>query len=153
MTWPYATYADFTAVHSLQGVSQAEVNSVWLPKGASVLDSKLGAFYSVPFSDNNRTARQLNVDFAFLEYLIVRTRRQDDSEELNNHLTGRIEALQKGMELMMTDSAAAIQPSGGREDAWSTNQDYNPVFDMRDPERQRVDPDRLDDLEDADRQP
>lgn len=147
---PYATFADFTAVNSIKGVTESEINSHWLFQGASHVDEALGDLFTVPFSSNNRTAQQLNIDFARLSILETGTINQGDSEELRNSLDRRITMIRENG-FMMTADSGPIYATGVQHDIFSTNQDFKPTFDMRDPERQRVDPDLLDEMENRDR--
>mgnify|MGYP003144235904 CR=1 FL=1 len=150
MSITYATYSEFTLVHSLQGITQAEINSHWLPQGALRVNESLGGIYTTPFSDNNMTAKSLSIDYAYLEILQTRTRKQDDSEEMLKKIKSRITDITCFGKPMMTDSADAIFPTGPEHGAWSPVQAHNPVFDMRDSIEQRVDPDYLDALDNRD---
>ena len=141
----YATFSYFTAVYSVKGVEQAEVASFWLPHASRRLDGRLAQAFTVPFSDNNITARDLTVHLAYLG-MLHRTRVQDDSGELESKLDRWIAALSSGTEAMITDSGDVLRAHGPANDAWSTTQGEKSVFDMRDAMEQRVDPDQIDRL-------
>lgn len=146
MAITYATYSEYTAVYSLKGLSVEAVNSTWLPYGALRVNEALGGYFTVPFSTNNQTARDLSIHYARLGQL-ERTRNQDDSQELLESINSRITMIQCGNAPMITDSGDAFfADASATADAWSTTQDYKPLFDMRDPLDQRVDPDLIDSL-------
>ncbi len=149
---PYATYTDFTRVYSVSAfnVSQAEVESAWLPHGAVAVNEKLGNCFTLPFSSNNASARDLNVHYAYLG-ILERTRNQEDSLELRNSLQDRISDICSGNSPMALDDGTALFPDGSTKfEVWSNTQEYKQTFDMRNPLYQRVDPDRIDDEWDAD---
>lgn len=149
MTITYATFSEFTQVYSVKGVSEAEISSVWLPHGALRVNEALGGPFATPFSDDNVTARDLSIRFAYLG-ILVRTHRQDDSAELRDELSRRITDIRRGNTPMITDSGDTLFVSEARNDAWSSTQDFKPTFDMRDAIEQRVDPDLIDDLNNRD---
>lgn len=141
----YATAANFTAVYSLKGISETEISSAWLPYGTQRVNEVLGGWYTLPFSSNNITARQLTVDYAYLGVLI-RTRKETDSKELKNELKERIASITSSGAPMFTDSAESIYPSADVNNVfkvYSSTKDYKPVFDLRDSEYQRPDPDQI----------
>ena len=153
MAITYATYSDYAQIYNLTGrITVDEVSNHWLPHGALMVNELLGKCFTIPFSSNNETAKDLNIHFAFLG-ILERTRNQKDSQELKLHLDKRIENICKGNAPMITTSGEALFPNAdisNRLDAWSTTQDYKSTFDMRHPEVQRVDPDYIEDLWDED---
>jgi hypothetical protein len=141
---PYASWEDFSRTYSAEAfrISRIEVESAWLVHGYLRVNESLGRCFSVPFSSNNLTARDLNVQFAFLG-ILERTRNREDSIELRNSIMGRISDICSGNSPMITDEGQPIY--GGENKIWSSIQNYKPVFDMRDPINQHVDSNRLDD--------
>lgn len=150
---PYATYSDFTACYSLKGVSEAEISSYWLFHGTMRVNERLGAFYTLPFSSNIPTIKDLSIQFAYLGVL-VRTRKETDSKELKEELDQRILDITSGGGSLFLDDGSTEVPKGGSADnagtSWSDQMDYKPTFDMRDPLDQRIDPDLIQDLYDTD---
>lgn len=140
---PYATYAEFTQVYSWRGVSESEISSYWLQYGALRVNEALGHFYTTPFSSNNVTAKDLNIHFAALG-ILIRTRKQEDSAELKKELEQRISDITSGGKYMILDDGTTIVPNENINSPWGQTADYKPVFDLRDAEEQRIDPDRLD---------
>jgi len=146
----YATFSEFTQVYSLKGVSQADISSQWIPYGALRVNEALGQCFTTPFSSNNETAKDLSIHFGYLG-LLLRTRNQTDSEELRNDLMSRVSMICSGNSPMITSSGETMFPEATTlNDLYSTTQTYKPVFDMRNAECQRVDPDWIDDLNDED---
>jgi len=152
MAITYATFADFTAIYSLSPrVQQAEVESHWLPHGALLISEFLGKCFTIPFSSNNETAKDLNVHFAYLG-ILERTRNQNDSEELSNALMMRVKNICEGNAPMITTSGEAIFANdlNNKFDAWSNTQNYRNTFDMLDAECQSIDPNLIRDELDKD---
>lgn len=149
MPTTYASFADFTSVYSLKGVDKAEVESSWLPYGALRVNESLGARFTTPFSSNNQTARDLSIRYAYLG-ILNRTRNQSDSDEMVRALDARITALNSGSAPMILDDGTSLFANQGGAESWSSTQGYKPVFDMRDAEYQRVDPDLIRDLDSED---
>lgn len=147
----YATYEQFTAVYSVKGVSEAEINSAWLPHGTLRVNEALGGYYTTPFSSNNWTARDLCIQYAYLG-ILVRTRNPDDSKELLKQIMIRVTDITSGGKpMVMDDGANTILPDkNNQSESWSTTMDYKPAFDMRNAMDQRIDPDRLSDEWDED---
>lgn len=146
----YATYVDFTAVYSVKGVSEAQINSAWLPYGTLRVNESLGGCFTTPFSSNNQTARDLSIHYAYLG-ILLRTRNQEDSEELKNDLILRVtDICCRNMPMILDDGTSIMPDKGSIFEAFSTTVDYKPTFDMRESENQRVDPDFIRDLWDED---
>ena len=146
---PYASFAQFTTVYSISGLSQAQLNDHYLPSGARYLDSRLSRAFTVPFSSNNLTARDMNIYSAMLLFLQGRTSKQDDAKELRGMLDQWIRDLAIGNGVMSLSDDTILTASGTQFQAWSTSETYHPVFNMLDPAEQIVDVDRIDDELDA----
>jgi hypothetical protein len=127
-------------------VTESEINSAWLPYGTLRVNESLGSCFTTPFSSNNETARDLSIHYAYLG-ILLRTRNQDDSEELKNDLILRVTDICCGnAPMILDDGTSFFAATGSKFDAYSTTQDYKPTFDMREAEQQRIDPDLIDDL-------
>ena len=150
MSVTYATYSEYTMVYSDKGVSQSQINSYYLPQGALRVNETLGSCFTIPFSSNNETAKDLSIHFAHLA-ILLRTRNQEDSNELKKELIQRVSDICSGnLGMVLTDGTILSPGSTSRNEVWSTTQNYKPVFDMRDSWEQRVDPDYLEALSDED---
>lgn len=144
----YATYSDFAERYPTR-LGAAEVTSHFLAPAARRLDAMLAGWFSVPFSANNVTARDLTLDLAQL-LILQRSKSPQDGEALARSVTERVAALRNGSAAMVTDSGDALHRSG-EGGVWSSTRAYKPVFDLRDAPAQRVDPERLRDEGVADR--
>ena len=141
---PYASYANFTAVYSVNGLTQAQLENHYLPAGARYLDSRLSRAFTAPFSSNNLTVRDMNIYAAMLLFLEGRTSKQDDANELRGMLDGWVDSLVEGNGTMSLSDDTVLEATGAQHQAWSTSEAYTPTFNMLDPVEQAVDTDRLD---------
>ena len=137
----YATYSDFAARYATK-LTEGEVNSHHLPFASTRLEGRLGPYFTVPFSLNNQTARDLTIDLAYL-LVLQRSRDEADSEVMQRSLETRLAALVNGEQAMVTTSGETIFAHSARPVVWSTTARYRTVFDLRDAPLQEVDPHRL----------
>mgnify|MGYP001562057953 FL=1 len=144
MAIAYATYANFTAVYSINGITQTKIEDVYLDGASLRVNELLGAMFVLPFSSNNHTVRDLTVRVAYLMYLEENTRNQKDSLELRKSIEKRVANIRIGMHPMITDSGDLLYPTAASQQVWSKTQSYKNTFDMREPWEQRIDPDALD---------
>ena len=150
MSVPYACYSDFAMAYTFNGVTPAQIDSYWLYHGSLRVNECFAHLYTTPFSSNNQTAKDLTIQFAALG-IRCRTLNPEDSAELEKQVMARVTDITSGNRFMITTDGQAIQPDKNvLNQAWAQNQDYKPVFDMRDSEYQRIDPDRLQDNWDED---
>lgn len=151
MAITYATYSEFTQVYSAKGIDETLINSSWLPHGALRVNEALGGAFTIPFSDNNQTAKDLSIHFAYLG-ILNRTRNQDDSGELRAYLQQRVTDITCYNHPMITDTGEALYAGKPTTfNVFGSTADYKNTFDMRDAKDQRVDPDLIDDLFNEDR--
>lgn len=146
---PYASFAQFTQVYSLAGLSQAQLENHYLPAAARYVDGRLSPAFTVPFSSNNLTARDLNIHAAYYLFVRGRTTKQTDSDEVKALLDDWITSLVSSGGAMALSDDTTLVPSAGTTVAWSNVMNYSPTFNMLDATEQRVDPDRQDDEADA----
>ena len=143
----YATYSDFNTRYATR-MSEAEINSHYLPYASARLESLLGGAFTVPFSSNNLTARDLTMELGYL-MVLRRGKGPQDYQAFADTLAAQLGDLRDGRQPMITTSGEALfaQPIG--EDIWSSTARYHTVFDLRDAPRQQVDPQNLLDSEQA----
>lgn len=134
----YATYSDFATRYGTR-LGEAEVTSHYLPFAAARLEAALAPCFSVPFSANNVTARDLTIDLAYL-MVLERGRDAGDGEALRTRLQARLTGLAAGTEAMMTASGEALHARTARGEVWGSRARYRPVFDLREPWLQTVEP-------------
>lgn len=117
-----------------------EVGSAYIDYVERQVDGLLASHYTVPFSSNNVTVRDLCID---LVYAKAGNLKLDEASKIRDMVMERIDRLKSGEEVMLTTSGDLLSPttSGG---AWSTTENYKPIFDMSHPLDWETDPDRLD---------
>lgn len=143
----YATYSgDVTARYPrclTDSRAAALCESAYLLPAEFELDARLAPKFTVPFSNNNMTARDLTIDMTMLRTGIYK----DRDEELRASVESRIKALLDGTMVMITTSGeVAGYPGGG---VFSTTQNYHPTFGMGDIVDMKPDDDRVADEDDA----
>lgn len=121
--------------------------SAYIYYAESHIEQELAAGFTVPFSSNNVTARDLMIDHAF--YLTQVYRDDDAAREVLNRINSKIERLLDGSAAMMTTSGEAIYQSGASGAIYSTTEDYHPVFGMGDWRGFVVDSSQIEDEADA----
>jgi len=136
----YATLAQFGERYQTR-LPDSELNSHHLLFASARLDSLLAPYFSVPFSANNATARDLAIDLAYL-LILQRTKAPADAAPLSAAVEGRLAALAERRAAMMTDSGEALFADSARQEVWSDTSGARPVFDLGDPAAQRLDPAR-----------
>ena len=119
------------------------LEAAYLIPAEAEVDARLGSRFTVPFSSNNLTVKDLVIDMTMLRMGIYKER----DEQLRKDVDARIKALLDGTMVMVTDSGqvAAYQVSG----VINTTADYHPVFGMGPIEDMEPDDQRIDDEEDA----
>lgn len=124
-----------TAVYSsLSSVASTSVGSYHIPMAEAKLESMLGRTYSIPFSDNNLTVKELVTELVYIKIGNLAIEQRKERMEMFNQ---RIDDLISGKEALVTTSGDLIQSSG--EPVWSETEDYHPVFGMLDHEDSIVD--------------
>lgn len=115
------------------------LESAYLSPAEAELDMRLGSRFTVPFSSNNATARDLTIDMTIIRWGMYGD--DDDKEVIQASVDSRIKALLDGTMVMVTTSGQVVAyPVSG---VINTNNGYPPVFGMGDvmdmkPSTQRV---------------
>lgn len=100
--------------------------SHYLSYAEAYLDSRLGATFTVPFSSNNQTIRDLTIDVVYARS--IRGSRSEEYKAIWAEVSSRLAALINGDDVMISASGALI--GGGplsTSPAWSSTQGYHPV--------------------------
>jgi hypothetical protein len=134
----YASLSDFTAVYSLKGVTETEISSYWLQQGAVRVNEALGGYFTLPFSDNNYSAKDLNIKFTYLE-ILSRNRSGQTDLNVRQEVEKRVQDIRERNSPMILDDGSTLFANSTKFDAYSTTQNYNPTFNMLDAKYQRVD--------------
>ena len=124
----YATYDDFRTRYTTR-LSEAEVNSHILPYAARRLETALAPHFTVPFSADNVTARDLTVDLAYL-LVLQRSREAGERTALAREVEGRLRRLAEGRAAMVTTSGDALYAENAAGSVWSDG--VAPVFRLDD---------------------
>ena len=119
-----------------------EVNSYHTPLAQAQIEGLLSTHYTVPFSENNLTAKDL---VATLVYSRVSAMSEEDRRAIRTELYERIERLKNGDEQMLTSSGDLMQPDVAGT-AWSSSEDYHTTFTRDDPLLWEVDSSLIIDL-------
>lgn len=114
------------------------INSHFIFYAENELDSKLASKFTVPFSSNNVTVKDLSID---MTYIRAGNLKAEEREELMEHVKYRINGLLDGSLSMLTTSGDAI--AGVGETVWSNTQGYHPVFGIGDTKDFRVDSEQV----------
>lgn len=100
-------------------------NSGYILFACAEVEEKLASRFTVPFSSNNLTAKDLMIDATYLK--IFRWKADKEKvERIEKHLESRIKALREGKADMMLDDGSKLLSVGGT--VYSTVNDYHPVF-------------------------
>ena len=131
---------------SIAGVGGAEeVSSAHIIYAENELNGRLSPKYTVPFSSNNMTAKDLSIEISYVRIGNINT---DQRSELIESIDKRIERLLSGDEDMMDDTGEIVQISVGGT-IWSSTMNYTPTFGSGDIEDFVVDPDLISDEDSA----
>lgn len=123
----YAQWDDI--VGRYQGVAKKggsnDVGSSYIAYVENQIDGLLSSKFTVPFSNNNITVRDLTIDGVYIKAGNLNIK---DRRELRKEWHERIANLKSGYEAMLTTSGDVITTVGGT--VWSTTKDYHPTFGM-----------------------
>jgi hypothetical protein len=123
----YITWDD--VVHRFVGFGDVadalKAASHYLSYAEAYIDGRLGATFTIPFSNNNQTVRDLAIDVVY-----ARSIRGSLNEEYKNlwaEVNSRIGALVGGTEVMVTNSGTIVAEEQSTP-AWSSTEEYHPFF-------------------------
>lgn len=145
----YATWSDCLIRYGdLSRVTSGDVNaaeSSYIVHAENRVEARLASKYTVPFSSNNLTAKDLTIDMAYLMVMAVKD--PEKTATLKELLDERFDNLLSGKEVMLTDAGVLSGFVG--DTIWSTTQGYHPTFGVGDDLDFVVSSDRMWDEEDA----
>jgi len=107
----------------------SEVGSAYIGPAIAEVEGRLSGAYTVPFSDNNVTARDLAIDLVYARAQMSRD--GNISDRVFKNIDARIERLINGTMTMLTTSGDVLK-SSGQGDAWSSTEDYPPTHGVSD---------------------
>lgn len=120
-----------------------EIGSAFIGYVENQVEGMLSTKYSVPFSDNNVTVKDLCVDLVYIKAANLAVKQRD---QLRKEFMERISRLIEGSESLITSSGDVIGHVGGT--VWSNTKDYHPTFGMSPEEYLSVDSNLISDEED-----
>lgn len=124
----------------------ADVTSHHIAGAERKLNSMLGTVFTVPFSSNNLTAKELTIQLTYVQYW--ESRKPEKVEETKKSLFQWIDDLRNGLASMDVGSGDGLYASSANAPYSSTSQ-YHPTFGHGDIENMIVDPDLIDAESDA----
>ncbi len=113
----------YPSINKLGGAS--EIGSAWIGAVENQLDGMLSKSFTVPFSTNNETIKDLAIE---LTYIRVGNLKVDESKEMREQFMDRIKRINSGMEGLVTSTGEIVGMIG--ETVWSSTAGYNSVFDV-----------------------
>lgn len=129
----------YPELESLGGAD--ELAPVFIQFAEANTEALLRGFYTIPFSSNNITVKDLCIDCAFWRAGRLKL---DDAVEVKSEYYEQISMIKNGM-MAMVDSAGNEVEGLSNPTAFSTTQSYHSSFGMDDPIEWLVDWDRIED--------
>lgn len=115
------------------GTNPAVVDSHYIYYAENYIDELLGPYFTVPFSSDNVTAKDLALEYT---YILSADLKFEDREKREAHWLKRIDRLIDGKSGMQVTSATMYAVNGT---IYNSTENYHPVFGMGDPEDYFVD--------------
>lgn len=116
---------------------QTAIESNYILFAEAELDGRLGGYFTVPFSSNNVTAKDLSIDLSYAKIIIYADPKVYKS--IMDQVDKRIDALISGDAYMLTTSQDQLESSAASDLAWSNTASYNSAFAMVDAEFLHID--------------
>ena len=108
---------------TLKHADATQADSSWVPFAIAELHARLSAGFTVPFSTNNMTAKDLAIDLTFAR--LYRYKDEEKAASVSSYISRQIEMLLNGKMSMITTSGDSIASIGGT--VFSTTDAYHPV--------------------------
>lgn len=144
----YVSWDDVVARYGMinQVGGAAEVGSAYIYYAEAELESRLAQHFTVPFSDNNITAKDLSIDLTLAKLLAYKDTKKYDL--IMGQINERIDRLINKDDYMVTTSGDSLVSDQSGQ-MWSSTSGYLPTFDNTDPIDLEIDPDLVQDEFDA----
>lgn len=108
---------------TLKVADATQADSSWVPFAIAELHARLAPGFTVPFSDNNMTAKDLAIDLVYAK--VYRFKDTEKAEAVMAYVNDQIDKLLDGNMSMLTSSGDVLSSVGGTVHV--TNGDYHPV--------------------------
>lgn len=143
----YAVWGDVVDRHSMLGNvgDSTKMEATHIQPAENEVNARLASAYTVPFSSNNITAKDLTIQLVFLRTGHLK---DDNWANFKTYVDERFDRLLDGSEAMLTTSGDVLSSQDATQ-AYHTHSGYKPVFDLGPVERQEVDQDLIDAEDDA----
>ncbi len=143
----YINWSDVVARYPLvEDIGGAvEVDSVFIAYAEYHVDEMLGSKFTVPFSNNNATVRDLSIDVTYWKAGKLKIEEADKMEE---QVMKRVNKLLSGETVMIVDgSSLTVQAPDIGDTIYSNTDEYHPVFGMSPTEYFQIDSEQIYDEE------
>lgn len=117
----YGDFADFGGA--------VKAASHYISAAEAMVDGMLGTHFSIPFSNNNATVRDLSIDLAFLR--AARGLQKEERANIQGRVKDTVKALKMGTMVMVVGSGQVQRADVSA--AWSSTEDHHPVFGPHEP--------------------
>ncbi|MHB1099292.1 MAG: hypothetical protein ACYCZR_07025 [Burkholderiales bacterium] len=111
---------------TLKLADATQADSSWVPFAIAELHARLSPGFTVPFSDNNMTAKDLAIDLTFAK--LYRFKDIEKADAVMTYVGAQIDMLLAGSQKMITSSGDTLAAVGGT--IYHTNDAYHPVHGM-----------------------
>ena len=111
---------------TLKLADATQADSSWVPFAIAELHARLSPGFTVPFSDNNMTAKDLAIDLTFAK--LYRFKDVEKADAVLTYVGAQIDMLLDGKQKMITSSGDTLAAVGGT--IYHTNDAYHPVHGM-----------------------
>ena len=137
----YIDWADVTHRYKSLGrdFDATKVNDQFIPYAEAYVDGKLGVAFTLPFSSNNLTVKDLCINLVYIKVGNLKTK---DSNDIKKMVDDTLKDIVGGSHLMITASGDSIAMDNAGL-TWVEGSDYHPVFGMGDIEDFHVDSSQL----------
>lgn len=129
----FTRYPELTRINSTTAIESAYVYYV-----ENELDGIMASHFTVPFSSNNITAKDLAND---MTYLKANNFKNEDRKSFREEIMDRIKRLKEGAERMILSDGTTVESVG--DTLWSSTQDYHSVFGLDSTEHFVVDSNQI----------
>lgn len=128
-----------------EDMDTVSVESNFIAFAENEIDGLLGQYFTLPFSDNNITIKDLTIELCGLR--LSKNAKPSDIDRRHKIFMEKVNRLINGEQAMvLSDGTTMIQSVG--DTFHSSTDDYTPIFGFGDIEDMEVDPDLIDDEDD-----
>jgi len=123
-----------------------EISSAYIVYAEAMTEGLLARKYTVPFSNNNMTVKNLAIDYT---YWMAARFKLDDAVAVYSSYHGTIRMLQKDQMDMIIDDGTLLSGTRKNSGIYSSTQSYHSAFGVDDPINWRIDSSQMSDMQDS----